>query len=244
MEFVSFDYVKKMEMLKFVEDFFSRYLKSNSPYTEVFCEESNELCAMATHETYGDEILDTVLKHSRLVECEEHRSYLFISVFEVLYEKPIWKPWEMRLSLIQHDPDLRWIEDLWIEAQRENRMKALSVVLPAGDRIASGEKTIEVRQWNPDSLPLKDLVIVQNKLRLSSESSPEDDNGKIVAIVDVVNVRPWLESDVKASCSSHFEEGWLAWELSNVRKVNPSLKVPAKLGIYEVDVAGEILDAL
>ncbi len=54
---------------------------------------------------------------------------------------------------------------------------ALSVVAPAGDRIRTGQKTLEIRQWKPDGLPLRDLVIVQNTLRLSSNGITEDPNG-------------------------------------------------------------------
>jgi hypothetical protein len=38
---------------------------------------------------------------------------------------------------------------------------ALSVVAPAGDRIRSGKKILESRQWSPESVPLRYPVIVQ-----------------------------------------------------------------------------------
>ena len=37
---------------------------------------------------------------------------------------------------------------------------ALSIVAPNGTRIAQGRKTLEVRAWQPEQLPLKDIVIV------------------------------------------------------------------------------------
>lgn len=38
-----------------------------------------------------------------------------------------------------------------------NRYRALSVVAPAGVKICEGRKRIEVRQWPPAALPLRDL---------------------------------------------------------------------------------------
>ena len=60
-------------------------------------------------------------------------------------------------------------------------MIALSVVSPAGSRIRSKEKIIEVRDWLPDDLPLCELLIVQNEVRLSSKGITEDSKGKVVA---------------------------------------------------------------
>ena len=73
-------------------------------------------------------------------------------------------------------------------------IKALSVVEMPGTAIACGRKTLEIRHWRPGELPLLDLVIVQNKRRLTS-SDPVDPEGKVVAIVDVRNVRDWKEDD-------------------------------------------------
>lgn len=54
---------------------------------------------------------------------------------------------------------------------------ALSVIAPAGDLIRSGKKTLEIRQWIPESIPLRDLVIVQNKIRLSRDGVSDDPDG-------------------------------------------------------------------
>jgi hypothetical protein len=40
--------------------------------------------------------------------------------------------------------------------------QALSIVAPNGGRIAQGLKTLEIRSWQPEYLPLKNLVIVEN----------------------------------------------------------------------------------
>lgn len=111
---------------------------------------------------------------------------------------------------------------------------ALSVVEPAGDRIRAGLKTLEIRRWKPEHLPLRDLLIVQNKVRLSSTGPVEDANGTAVAIVDVVDVREWQPEEVGASCATRWEAGWLAWELQNIRPFQTVHPIPARLRLYTV----------
>ena len=113
-------------------------------------------------------------------------------------------------------------------------MLALSIVSPGGRRIASGNKTIEVRSWHPGELPLRNLLIVENSVYLSSEH-PEDPNGRAVALVDVIGVHNWHESEVEAACSSGWQDGYLAWVLANVRPLVGSEVVPARLRLYEVE---------
>jgi hypothetical protein len=122
-------------------------------------------------------------------------------------------------------------------------MKALSVVEMPGEAIASGRKTLEVRHWRPAELPLIDLVIVQNSRRLTA-GDPIDPDGKVVAVVDVRRIREWREEDLDASCSSTWEPGWWAWELENVRRVVDGPIVPAKRGIYDIDVGREMVYAM
>lgn len=112
---------------------------------------------------------------------------------------------------------------------------ALSVVAPAGDRIRSGLKRLEIRQWAPDlPLPLRDLLIVQNRHHLSRAERPEDPEGTAVALIDVVAVRPWREDEIDPAYASYWEPGWLAWELVNVRPVNYAQALPARLRLYSI----------
>lgn len=113
--------------------------------------------------------------------------------------------------------------------------QALSVLSPAGSLIRSGRKTIEVRDWQPPTLPLHNLLIVQNSVPLSDET-PADDAGAVVALVDVVAVRAWQPEDLEKSRSEKFEEGHQAWELTNVRPAAYNRFVPARLGVYELEV--------
>jgi hypothetical protein len=119
---------------------------------------------------------------------------------------------------------------------------ALSVIAPFGQLIRSKQKTIEVRRWMPDiKLPIIDLLIVENNRRLSGDAITEDPNGVITAIVDISTIIKWTKLDLAASCSKTFEEGWLAWELNNVRRVEYPFNVPAKLRIYEININPELL---
>ncbi|MCE4363488.1 ASCH domain-containing protein [Xanthomonas hortorum] len=98
--------------------------------------------------------------------------------------------------------------------------------------MASGQKTLEVRRWHPDLQTTEDLLIVENGRFLHADGD-EDDDGIAVAIVRVKAVRPFILADMKAACASYFEDGWLAWELSDIRPISP-VSIRAARGIYEV----------
>ncbi|WP_419735697.1 ASCH domain-containing protein [Pseudomonas sp. COR18] len=119
---------------------------------------------------------------------------------------------------------------------KEKTIKALSIVRPSGSRIASGEKTLEVRRWPAGLSPTEDLLIVENG-RFLREDGDEDSDGVAVAIVRVKAVRPFVFSDMQAACVSSFEEGWLAWELCDVRPITQLIPVRAARDIYEVDIS-------
>ncbi|EOC2543098.1 ASCH domain-containing protein [Vibrio parahaemolyticus] len=117
-------------------------------------------------------------------------------------------------------------------------MKALSVVQPWGSLIAKGTKSLEIRSWSPEKLPMHDIALVQNEVRLTANGQ-EDPNGIVVAIIDIVVCRAWDRSDCESSgCDeSEFEEGWFAWEITNVRELNRPIPAIAKRGFYELTKA-------
>ena len=112
---------------------------------------------------------------------------------------------------------------------------ALSIVAPHGQNIAKKIKTIEVRSWHPPILPLRNLLIVENRNYLSTDH-PEDADGRAVAIVDVLEVHQWQPFEVQAACSSGWQDGYWAWILSNIRPISPPVNVLAKRKIYTVTV--------
>ena len=112
--------------------------------------------------------------------------------------------------------------------------KALSIVTPNGGRIACGQKTLEVRRWHPYLDPTEDLLIVENGRFLQVDG--EEDDGLAVAIVRVKSVRPFVEADIPAACASSYADGWLAWELTDVRPITPPVPARAARGIYQVNL--------
>lgn len=116
-------------------------------------------------------------------------------------------------------------------------MKAISIVKPSGQKISLGEKTLEIRKWPPDIDAEEELLIVENSRYLLKDD--DEEMGKAVAIVKVNKVRPFLKSDMVAACASYYEQGWLAWELTDIRAIDDPIEVIAKRKIYEVKLSLE-----
>ena len=114
--------------------------------------------------------------------------------------------------------------------------KALSVVTPAGDRIAKKKKSIEVRSWIPEVTPLRNVAIVQNENYLL-ESGQEDENAYVVAIVDFIKIEPWTERQQKEACSKNWSSGYYGWHITNVRKLAKPIRAIAKRKIYEIELS-------
>lgn len=118
------------------------------------------------------------------------------------------------------------------------RLKALSVVSPAGVRIARGLKTCEVRSWCPDVFPIERLLIVENDRRLSRPGDI-DPGGRAVAVVRISDVHPWRPDEAEAACST-YEPGWLAWTIESVQRIKEPFRVVAARRIYEVEIPKEL----
>jgi hypothetical protein len=121
------------------------------------------------------------------------------------------------------------------------KLKALSVVHPWGDLITSGRKTLEIRSWRPDELPIENLLIVQNTRRLTLPGETDPD-GQAVALVTVRNVRPWAPDETEAAGTESYESGLLAWELENVRALPRRFRALAARRIYELDVDEDLVE--
>lgn len=77
-----------------------------------------------------------------------------------------------------------------------------------------------MRRWHPELAPTEDLLIVENKRFLHIDGD-EDPEGMAVAIVRVKAIRPFEPQDVPAACARYYEDGWLAWELIDIRPLTP-----------------------
>ena len=121
------------------------------------------------------------------------------------------------------------------------RLLALSIVTPSGMNIADGRKRLEVRRWRPQALPLEPLLIVENK-RFLRDDAEEDPDGLAVALVTINEVHPWREDEMSAACAGYFEPGLFAWTISNLRPIVRPFVVPARRGLYELDIDGGMLE--
>lgn len=118
--------------------------------------------------------------------------------------------------------------------------KAISIVRPGGSLIAAGTKTLEVRRWHPPLQLGENLLVVESNRFLQGE---DEDQGAAVAIVRVTAVRPFCKFDMAAACASSFEEGWLAWELNDVRSLPFPIPMAARRKIYEAELPDDFLTA-
>lgn len=123
-----------------------------------------------------------------------------------------------------------------MEIRAGSRFQALSLVRPGGSLIAAGRKTLEVRRWSPTLAPSEDLLIVENARYLREGDA---DEGLALALVRVARVRPFRPEDMPAACASTFEEGWLAWELTHLRRLISPLTVPALRKLYRITIPSD-----
>ena len=118
---------------------------------------------------------------------------------------------------------------------------ALSIVYPAATKIATGQKTIEIRSWKPPMVPLLNLLIVENNRRLDRDGDI-DPEAMAVAVIDIIEVRDWTEEDARRGGNT-FAPGYFAWVIANVRPIDSPFRTQAERLIYKVEVPDEALKA-
>ncbi|QIO04945.1 ASCH domain-containing protein [Acinetobacter shaoyimingii] len=116
----------------------------------------------------------------------------------------------------------------------KNIYAAISIVAPSGQKIILGEKTLEIRSWKPDQLPLKNLAIIENHHYLTEDSAEEQ--GQFIALVDVESVHVWQPNEVEQACAQYWQAGYFAWVLKNIRPLKVPIKTIAKRKIYQIEV--------
>jgi hypothetical protein len=112
-------------------------------------------------------------------------------------------------------------------------MKAISIKQPWANLIASGQKTIETREW---STPYRGQILL-----VSSKIPKIEPAGCAVAVADLVDCRVMTKGDENAAKCSIYPNAF-AWVLENVRAIEP-FPVKGRLGLYEVDVTPEVVCA-
>lgn len=120
-------------------------------------------------------------------------------------------------------------------------MKTLAVRQPWATLIAEGDKTIEVRSWRTD---------YRGTLLIAASGKPYPlDYGdgqpvmlptqRIVCVVDLVDVRPWLRHEAESACMEveDWGTGFFGWHLANPRHVWPAPH-KGRLNLYQTDDTG------
>ena len=111
---------------------------------------------------------------------------------------------------------------------------ALSIVSPSVQRIVAGEKVVEIRRWLPPEIPFLNLVLVENEVYLTEEGQ-EDPNGLARAVVDITGVHEWTREEAESQ-GVEWIPGYICWELSNVRCIEPPIPCVARRKIYKIDI--------
>ena len=70
----------------------------------------------------------------------------------------------------------------------KRKFSAPSIVAPNARRIAEAMKTLELRSWQPEQLPVKDLLIIENKNFLNHPEAEEQEGALALIDVDSVHI--------------------------------------------------------
>lgn len=116
-------------------------------------------------------------------------------------------------------------------------MKSLSVTQPWATLLVEGQKTIEVRSWKTEHRG--PLLICASKSPSNTFWHDKTDNemrlmhaGCIIGIVELIDVRPMLESDNDASAGNYLK-GAFAWVVRSVSFCKPE-PITGRLNLFEV----------
>lgn len=112
-------------------------------------------------------------------------------------------------------------------------MKAISIKQPWANLIASGQKTIETREW---STPFRGTILL-----VSSKLPKIEPAGCAIAVAELVDCRVMTKADENAAKCPIYPNAF-AWVLQNIRAIEP-FPVKGQLGLYDVDVKPELLSA-
>ena len=105
-----------------------------------------------------------------------------------------------------------------------NTIPALSIHQPWANLIATGKKTLETR---PRRIHYRGPLAI-----CSTKRSIEEPRGCVIAIVQVVDCRPFTPQDAAAACCPWRPSAW-AWVLADVQQVDPS-PVRGQQGIFRI----------
>ncbi len=96
-------------------------------------------------------------------------------------------------------------------------MRALTVVQPAANQIASGRK-IYIRSWK--RIFYRGPVLITSAARINGCPSPIEPAGCAVALVDIIDCRPMRPSDAVPACEP-YAPGSVVWHLRLKKRLEP-----------------------
>lgn len=109
-------------------------------------------------------------------------------------------------------------------------MKALSVRQPWASKIASGEKSLEIRTWSTK---------YRGPLLICVSASPKIDglpHGVALCVVDVLDCRRVTADDAAAACCDVDPLAEFAFVLANPRPLEVTPAIKGRLGFFDVDL--------
>lgn len=117
--------------------------------------------------------------------------------------------------------------------------QALSILKPAVTNILLGKKNVEIRSWQPPSIPLYNIVLVQNEKYLTNQY--DKDFGIALAIVDFTDIYPWTEGlflaqGSETTMNKKWTPGYYVWAIENVRQLENPIPCTAMKGIYNIEI--------
>jgi hypothetical protein len=113
------------------------------------------------------------------------------------------------------------------------QIRALSLQQPFANLVTSGKKTLETRKW---TTPYRGDVLI-----CASRSGIGEPKGVALCIVELVAIRPMLESDADQACIELYP-GAQAWELTHLRRLKQPFPVKGQLGLFTIDVESALLE--
>lgn len=122
-------------------------------------------------------------------------------------------------------------------------MRALALKQPWASLVASGRKTIELRSWRTTYRgPLIVVASMKTHPHLDARALGIDDmkalpHGVVLAVVDLVDVRPFARGDESCAFFDPGDDRCFSWTLRDARPLRKHVALVAKLGVFRVDPA-------
>ncbi|WP_226052879.1 hypothetical protein [Dickeya chrysanthemi] len=79
----------------------------------------------------------------------------------------------------------------------------------------------------------EEILLVENEHFLTVDG--QENVGTAVAIITLGEIREFKREDIIQACASYYEDGWLAWEIKTIQKIENPFSILAARKLYEID---------